>query len=247
MSPVGKAHGHGAAVGARLQLQAGGGLRGPGRGSQRPWTWETQLEMGISASFGQHLGSGDLGPERQKARTPEELEWGLPGSESRADPLCGPPPPPPPPVTRQARPPELAGPGAERPDALWERGSPTLSRSLNSPAPPPPAPPNLQCVLWVRLWGGGWLSDLHPHLWGRAGTEGRAGAAPHPGRQQPGLFSGGRRMVPQAPVRGFAEGFWGDNWATIKCSLSKQPGCRLSPVTAGPAGTASGPVLPGSA
>lgn len=232
-------------MGARLQLQAGGGLRGPGRGSQRPWTWETQLEMGISASFGQHLGSGDLGPERQKTRTPEELEWGLPGSESRADPLCGPPPPPP--VTRQARPPELAGPGAERPDALWERGSPTLSRSLNSPAPPPPAPPNLQCALWVRLWGGGWLSDLHPHLWGRAGTEGRAGAAPHPGRQQPSLFSGGRRMVPQAPVRGFAEGFWGDNWATIKCSLSKQPGCRLSPVTAGPAGTASGPVLPGSA
>lgn len=96
MSPVGKAHGHGAAVGARLQLQAGGGLRGPGRGSQRPWTWETQLEMGISASFGQHLGSGDLGPERQKTRTPEELEWGLPGSESRADPLCGPPPHTPP-------------------------------------------------------------------------------------------------------------------------------------------------------
>lgn len=96
MSPVGKAHGHGAAAGARLQLQAGGGLRGPGRGSQRPWTWETQLEMGISASFGQHLGSGDLGPERQKTRTPEELEWGLPGSESRADPLCGPPPHTPP-------------------------------------------------------------------------------------------------------------------------------------------------------
>lgn len=29
--------------------------------------------------------------------------------------------------------------------------------------------------------------------------------------------------------RGFAEGFWGDNWAAIKCSQSSC--CCLSPVT----------------
>lgn len=37
-------------------------------------------------------------------------------------------------------------------------------------------------------------------------------------------------MEPQEPVRRFAEGFWGDNWAAIKCSLSKRrlPACHLS-------------------
>ena len=37
-------------------------------------------------------------------------------------------------------------------------------------------------------------------------------------------------MEPEAAAWGCAEGFWGDNWAAIKCSQSS--GCGPSPVTA---------------
>lgn len=36
-----------------------------------------------------------------------------------------------------------------------------------------------------------------------------------------------RKKEPKAAVRGFGEGFWGDNWAAIKCSRWQ----RLLPVT----------------
>ena len=86
-----------------------------------------------------------------------------------------------------------------------------------APATPQPGP---ACSGWVGAGG------LQPHGQGRWGQ-------PPQAQSWPGLLSGGgggRRMEPEAAAWGCAEGFWGDNWAAIKCSRSS--GCGPSPVTA---------------
>lgn len=153
------------------------------------------------------------------------------------DPCAGQTPASPPPTSvwsrqglRSVRPEEQPPSRALR--AVGGELGPTLSLFLLPAAPASPQP-ELACSGWAGAGG------LQLCGWG-------GGAAPQ-ARSWPGLLSGGGgRMEPEAAVRGCAEGFWGDNWAAIKCSraaaaarhLSQRPP-ECSPCAAPPTPTAS--------